>query len=267
MKTTTGSTAVGAILSTATASDAFVLVRSGGVVGILPCVSASGMFSPANQAAAVLLLEQGARALFAPNYYQAYYDASFCHKHGVCNNPLKPQLGPGEVERKGYVEVDMLTSGVDTVVATMATLELLSTFLNGVLWSNDRYSTSTADVALYLAQLRVHLGLYRDTKLARMAVRNFPVMAHWHVAKQLFIKEFEFCFSWLYVPLRRKIHPHSPVYAVGVSLGLIVRTFNIIAVAYEQVRDKFKRLYASPLHSPVAKALEQFFEILLPLVC
>lgn len=122
----------------------------------------------------------------------------------------------------------------------------------------------TVDVAIYLALMRRHVGTERDGALKEMAVKCFPINGHWHVSKACLLKLYDWCFPWLIVPFRRMVNPGQTVYKVKVRVGTVVRTFNMIALAYEKDRKSWTRYYDSKAQPAVA--LEQFFEFLVPFV-
>ena len=101
--------------------------------------------------------------------------------------------------------------------------------------------------------------------LQELAVYNMPVNGFWHVCKANLLKLYDWCFTWLIVPLRRRTNAGQTVYKANVKVGTVVRTFNILAEGYDQERARWHRLYDDATSQPRV-ALEQFFEFLIPFV-
>ena len=224
------------------------------------------MFLASTVAGAVADIEKRARPLFNPEHYEHYYNASYCVRTHLCNNPLKPPLAPGELPRLPAIPVAMLPTGTSSTIELTKTFVYFHDMLKAAIWDTGRYSSCTVDVAIYLALMRRLLGTERvQPVIAALAVHNMPLNGMWHVCKACLLKVYDWCFPWLIVPLRRRINAGQTVYKVAVKVGTVVRTFNYLALAYERDRVRWRRYYADKTAQP-AVALEQFFEFLLPFV-
>lgn len=265
-RTTDGVTACCLIPSRAsTAPQGFRFVQTITGPKCLPCVDANSMFTATVMADAVRDLTKRGKPVFNSDYYRAFYNNSFCKRLKLANNPLKPPLNVGEVERPSAVPVGMLPMGTSSTLELTKTFDYLQTHFATEVWGpSSRYSFLVVDVAIYLALMRRHLGTERDGALKEMAVKCFPMNGHWHVCKAVLLKLYDWCFPWLIVPFRRRVNPGQTIYKVKVRVGTVVRTFNMIALAYEKDRKSWHRYYDSKAQPAVA--LEQFFEFLVPFV-
>lgn len=243
----------------------FVRINTGATV-LLPALDANTMFTDVILRAAAADLTKRAGALFKPDHYDTYYRRSFCHRLQLYNNPLKPPLPAGAEERAGFYPYSMLATGTSSTIEVTKTFEWLQDWNRKVYWQHGRYSFMTVDVAIYLAYMRQVLGTERDGTLKEMRLHNLPINGFWHVSKTLLLKLYDYCFLWLIVPFRRRVNPGQTVYMVNLRVGTVVRTFNMLAAAYERDRDSWTRYYDGATNSQPRHALRQFFEFLLPFV-